>query len=61
MNDKLVVKVQKRYEEFRKHGLTHQKASYLLRLMYELTPRGFEEYVRRYFYKAYKIKATVIG
>lgn len=59
MNDALVAKAQKRYDEFRKHGLPHNKALYLLRLMYELKPRGFEEYVRRYFYRVYGIKSKV--
>lgn len=59
MNDRIVAKIQKRYEEFKGHGLSHEKSVYLLRLMYELKPRWFEEYVRRYFYRVYQIKSIV--
>jgi HJR/Mrr/RecB family endonuclease len=59
MNDALVTKAQKRYDEFKEHGLSHDKALSLLRLMYELKPRGFEEYVRRYFFRVYGIKSKV--
>lgn len=61
MEQSLEHKIQKRYEEFRNHGLSVQQSLYLLKLMYELTPRGFEEYVRRYFYHVNGIKAKVIG
>ena len=59
MNHGLVAKSQKRDDEFRKHGLTHNKELYRLRLIYELKHRSFEEYARRYFYRVYGIKSKV--
>lgn len=61
MSGDFLIKAQKRYDEFREYGLSHDKASYLFRLMYELTPCGFEHYVRRYLYHVNGIKGKVVA
>lgn len=47
-----------RYNEFIQHKMNHDDALYIIRLMFELNPLGFERYISDYFHReqAYNTK-----
>ena len=51
----------KQYNDLKKWYITSSDAIYLLRLMYELTPQGFEQYIATYFNNVFGYTTKRIG